>query len=225
MITAGRAVALSFPILLSVASMAWGQSARSPDASKPTPVGEYVSLVGGVGEVPWVVVDYPWAKLTDVSLEIRLVSGRAEESAGRAGPGQIQPMRFRANWMHGKRLAELVRRMNWLRQRRLRRIPVAAGIEEPEVVTWPNQLGRTAVAAIEHFGRDATVAGGEAIPGVAIALPWLRQWSLGDDRLVIDLPPAEFGAPGWLRVWLLRGEVPVWRQDLPWPGGKGDERQ
>jgi len=218
MTVAIRAILVSALIIPLGASAASAQSSNSPNAPKPVPVGDHVSLVGGKGVLPWLVIDYPWTEHADTSIEVRLVSGAADAAAGRTGPGKVQPMRFRANWMHGERLAVLVERLGWIDQRRLPRIPVAERITEPELIAWRNSLGRRAVGAIEHYGRGETVAGGQAIPGVAISLPWLRQWSIGDRRLVVDLPAAEFSKPGWLRVWLLRGGAAVWKQDLPWPG-------
>ena len=223
-----RAILVSVLLIPLGASTASAQSsaAQSHNASnrpKPVPVGDHVSLVGGEDVLPWLVIDYPWTKHEDVSLEVRLVSGVADAAAGRTGPGKVHPMRFRANWMHGERLSVLTERLNWINQRNLPRIPVAERITEPELIAWRNNLRRRAVGVIEHFGRGETVAGGRAIPGVAISLPWLRQWSIGDRRLVIDLPTAEFSDRGWIRVWLLRGGTPLWQQDLPWAGAPNQE--
>jgi hypothetical protein len=134
-------------------------------------------------------------------------------------------MFFRAEWMHGERLVEVTKRLHHLERSDVtRRIPVADRIEQPELIAWRNHLGRWAVAAVELFARevnkdeDIVLHGEEAIPGLAMALPWLDQWSLGPKRLVVDLPASEFSKSGWMRVWLLREGTPIWRQDLPWPG-------
>jgi len=194
-------------------------------------------MLSALGKMPHLTVDYPWTRHRSLSIEVRLVTGPPQwatteeaqfdalvavpEESARVDPDEVEPMRFRAEWLHGERLEHAMRRVGWIEKRNLPRIPVGPRLDEPLLISWRNHMGKMAIGAVEHYGDDPSATGNRTIPGLGLSLPWLKPFAIGDDLLKIDLPPDEFAPSGWIRVWMLRGGEPLWYQDLPWPGAPG----
>ncbi len=183
-------------------------SAGSSAAQQP----RHLSLFALESGLPLLVVDYPWKVHAKTSIEVYLVPAGAEP------PRRIEPFLFRHRFFHGGVLVAAYECLD-----EAARVPTSTTFTQDEtdweILGARNDLGRPAVTVLRRFSaKDRTAARGE--PGALAVFLFLEHWAVRADRLHLELPESDFAGPGTLHVWFLRGEKPLWKETLAWPGRK-----
>jgi len=153
------------------------------------------------------LVEYPWSRHREASIEIRLVTGEQPSVEG------IRPMAFVAKHFHGD-----VRMQIYNVQDAgaggvvIRNLEVDS--EKFEVLGGMTPLGNPATCVVRNYIPAEPPTGAYAI------YCQLRPWALSDRLLSIELPKRYFADPGKMKIWFLRGREILWEQTLDWPGVK-----
>jgi len=167
----------------------------------------HASLFVGRGGRRVLLVDYPWARHDQASIEIRLVSGqnpRAED---------LKPLGFVARHFHGKVRVKVYDVQDAAVVGEATR-PLKVDEAEFQIVGKRSSLGTQAV----YLARP--IPPRESPPGASAVYCLLPSWSINRGLLHLDLPRRFFAPSGKLRVWFLRGRDVLWSQTLDWPGMK-----
>jgi hypothetical protein len=180
----------------------------SPTAGKPAEKEtSFASLFAGRGGRRVLLVDYPWARHDDASIEIRLLSGEAP------GAEEIRPLGFVARHFRGKVRMKVFDVQDAAATGDTAR-PLTVDETEFEIVGSRTSLGSQAVYLVRSIPPQ------ESPPGAAAVYCLLPAWSINRGLLHLDLPREHFAPAGKLRVWFLRGRDILWAQTLEWPGMK-----
>jgi len=180
----------------------------SPAAGKPAEKeATFASLFAGRGGRRVLLVDYPWARHDDASIELRLLSGEAP------GREEVRPLGFVARHFRGKVRMKVYDAQDAAATGDTAR-PLTVDDTEFEIVGSRNTMGSRAVYLVR------SIPAKESAPGAAAVYCLLPAWSLNRGLLHLDLPREHFAPAGKLRVWFLRGRDVLWSQTLDWPGMK-----
>jgi len=180
----------------------------SPAARKPAEKeASFASLFVGRGGRRVLLVDYPWARHDDASIEIRLLSG------GAPGAEEIRPLGFVARHFRDKVRMKVFDVQDAAATGDTTR-PLTVDETEFEIVGSRSSLGSQAVYLVRSIPPQ------ESPPGAAAVYCLLPAWSINRGLLHLDLPREHFAPAGKLRVWFLRGRDVLWSQTLEWPGMK-----
>jgi len=180
----------------------------SPAARKPAEKeASYASLFVSRGGRRVLLVDYPWARHDDASIEIRLLSGEAP------GIDKVRPLGFVARHFRGKVRMKVYDVQDAAATGDTSR-PLTVDETEFEIIGSRSSLGSQAVYLVR------TIPPQESPPGATAVYCLLPAWSINRGLLHLDLPREQFAPAGKLRVWFLRGRDVLWSQTLDWPGMK-----
>jgi hypothetical protein len=180
----------------------------SPAARKPVEKeASHASLFAARGGRRMLLIDYPWARHQNASVEVRLLSGE--------GPGAatIRPLSFVARHFHGKVRSKIYDVQDAAANSDTAE-PLNVDETQFEVVGRRNSLGRQVVYLVRSIPPH------ESPPGASAVYCELPSWSINRGLLHLDLPGEQFAPAGKLRVWFLRGRDVLWSQTLNWPGMK-----
>ncbi len=181
---------------------------HSTPTAQPTapPSTSFVTLFDGRGGRR-LLVEYPWSRHRDVSIELRLVTGEQPSVAG------VRPLGFVAKHFHGD-----IRKQIYDVQDAGAGGVVVRTFEvdgaDYEILGGRTSLGGTATCIVREYPKA------EPPPGAHAVYCLLPSWSINRKLLSIDLPEAHFAETGQMKVWFLRGDTILWSQTLDWPGAK-----
>jgi len=157
-----------------------------------------------------VVVEYPWKVHARPSIEVRLVPAGAKQSA------RSVPALFRSRFFHGAAMVAIYKCLDE-GARAPTSTTFAKNGTEWEIRGERNELGRPAVTILRKFSAEEHAAAGGK-PGALAVFLFLEHWAVGPGRLYLELPADQFGSPGTLHVWFLRGDKVLWEEAISWPG-------
>jgi hypothetical protein len=193
------------------------QDAASEPEPQPTPQkGEYVEVLKRLDGEPLLVVNYPWSRLTGVSVEAR---GLAEDEVDST---VVFPLFFASKHDKGDVGVALDRTRLGAEN-----VPTEAAFALDDadfrVLGNRNALGKPSI--VVACETTAVEPSGEKRVSPRAIFPRLEPWSTDPRTLFLELPPEEFAGPATVRVWLLRGAKIVWWQNVAWPGYPGGEEE
>jgi hypothetical protein len=175
----------------------------------PQPVQDtYVEVIQRLNGDPVLVVNYPWQRHAEPSVEVRALSD------DEVGKRLIYPLYFRNRIMRDTVTVALYRAQDAARDRPTRTQFTRDGIEF-EVFADYNSLGNVSTCVA---GRTETVSLDKSQRSARTAFPVLDQWALDERTLYLEVPISHFLKPCKIRVWLLRDENIIWAEDTDWPG-------
>jgi len=170
-----------------------------------------ISIFTSADDRPVLKIEYPWTILTDASLEIReyLDEDDLEDYL-------IRPLRFRYDSFYYKTKEAVFDIRD-----RATQVPLEESIYAYHRKGWRdftllgvrNSLSRRSVTVtdVERF------SGGDEVVNRAV-FPFLEDWSLDDQTLLLDIPSPNFDRPTALRIWFMSGGSVVWTETIDWPG-------
>ena len=153
------------------------------------------------------MVEYPWSRHQDASIEVRLVTGERPTVAG------LRPLAFAANHFHGNIRMQIYNVQD-------------AGAGGVVIRTLEVEDAKYEVlGGLTPLGQPATCIARKFVPaeppkGAHAVYCLLQPWSINRKLLSIELPKKYFAEPGKMKVWFLRGSEILWEQTLDWPGVK-----
>ena len=158
------------------------------------------------GKRPILVIEYPWKVHSRPSVELRMLEPREADR----DPSKIHSLRFVGDFMK----SEVTDAVYGARDH-AREIPfhkkLAKFERDFEVNGQTNQLGKPGVTVTF----PAQTPPGETVPR-AVYFP-LEPWAFDARTLRLELP-ADFSAPGQVRIWFLREANVLWEETVDWPG-------
>jgi hypothetical protein len=158
------------------------------------------------GKRPILVIEYPWKVHSRPSVELRMLEPLERDR----DPLKIHSLRFVSDFMK----SEVTDTVYGARDH-AGEIPFhkkLAKLERDfEVTGRTNQLGKPGVTV--SFPPQKSP--GETVPRAVYFL--LESWAFDARTLRLELP-AEFSAPGQVRIWFLREANVLWEETIDWPG-------
>jgi hypothetical protein len=177
--------------------------------SIPHPIQDtYVRVIERLSGDPVLVVDYPWRRHAEPSIEVRSLN---EDEVGKR---LIYPLYFRNRIMRDTVTVALYRAQDAAEDRPTTTQFTRDGIEF-QVFADYNSLGNVSTSVA---GRTETVSLDKSQRSARAAFPVLDQWALNERALYLEVPISHFPKPCKIRVWLLRDENIIWAEDVDWPG-------
>jgi len=180
------------------------QANRRPDRQT-----SFVSLFTGRGG-PRLLVDYPWSRHRDASVEVRLVTGEEPSVEG------LRPLGFAAEHFQGEKRMQVYDVQDAGAGGVVIRTLEAGGMKY-EILGSLTDSGKPASCIARKFPKA------EPPPGAYAVYCVLSGWSINSKLLSLELPPEYFAEPGKLKIWFLRGDTILWSQTLDWPGTKRED--
>ena len=177
----------------------------------------------------YLMIEYPWDKIKNSSLEVRIIGPEAEKQ-----PQFCKPVFFMSKYGKLDRISNDIfyKRLNRLGYRDNLEYPTLLfhehGLPEPELVLATIKPLVGARADFFHFIlRNPETHEFET----TLIFHDLEQWSADKERLVIELrgkrqlddrTQIEFEKPCKIMLWLLRDDYVVWEETFLWPGTEKD---
>lgn len=183
----------------------------------------------GYGVKRYLFVQYPWSKIQNSSIEIRIAGKKAKET-----PQFCKPMYFMTQYAPIELIHEALIGKNMHDSRFVNNVEFPKSIftelrmPEPELVlaNIKNLSGEQGVFFHSRLANPETKE-----LETTLIFPKLSQWAVDNDRLVLDLRgkllefdkgKREFEQPCELKIWFLKDDFVVWEQTIQWPGTEKD---
>jgi hypothetical protein len=158
------------------------------------------------GKRPILVIEYPWKVHSRPSVELRLLEPLEKDR----DPSKIHSLRFVGDFMKSE-VTDAV----YAARDHAGEIPfhkkLAKFERDFEITGRTNQLGKPGVTVTFPSQKPP----GETVPRAVYFL--LESWAFDARTLRLELP-AEFSAPGQVRIWFLREANVLWEETVDWPG-------
>jgi hypothetical protein len=191
---------------------------------------------------PMLEIQTPWTVYTKPSIELRMLAPDEPDTQ------EIRPLAFVGAVMKGaltnavyKALEDvtelpLVRTMKWRDGEfqiagfknyldrdaiRILYVPISTEEERAKAQEAAILSGATATAAKAADGDKKAGSDDRAKVPPRTIFYFLKSWAIDPETLRLELPAKQYGKPGRLRVWFLRGDSVVWQQTVEWPGMDG----
>lgn len=189
---------------------------ETPDSIVPDEEGEYAEILLQEDGKPLLVVNFPWQRFTETSVEVRTLAADEVDSK------VVFPLFFHARTMKGD-VGIAIDRARIGAEKVATEATFTKDEVEYRVLGNRNVLGKPSIAVA---CRTTLVRpGGEKVISPRAIYPRLEPWSTDARTLFLSLPAESFRRPGKIRVWLLRGANIVWWENVDWPGYPGGQEQ
>jgi hypothetical protein len=171
-----------------------------------------VRVVQDASGSPLLLVDYPWARHENPSIEVRMNAPGEQDDRSR-----IQPLAFVDRLMKGDVTVDIYTCQEKAATLRSAKA-FSSGQIDFTIIGDRNLLGMPAVCVACRT--PSTASGAESQKAPRAIFPLLRPWASDDHTLILELPKEYFASPCTIRVWFLRRDRTVWSEKLAWPGQK-----
>lgn len=189
----------------------------------------------GSASKQYLMIEYPWSKISNATLEIRIIGPEAEKQ-----PQFCKPVYFKAIYGKLEKIDQDIFNKKIGNQRFANDIEYSKslfheyGLPEPESI-FLSTIKPPAGARADYF---YMVLLNPDINELETTLVFhdLEQWAVDSGRLAIELRGkkvsdnmndksekyVEFEKPCSIKIWLLSDDVVVWEETFKWPGIKKD---
>jgi hypothetical protein len=160
------------------------------------------------GKRPILVIEYPWKAHSRPSVELRLLEPLEKER----DPTKIHSLRFVSDFMKSEVTDTVYGARDHAGEIPFHKKLAKFG-RDFEVTGQTNQLGKPGVTVTFPAQKPP----GETVPRAVYFL--LESWAFDARTLRLELP-ADFSAPGQVRIWFLREANVLWEETVDWPGAE-----
>lgn len=211
---------------------------ESPDLSRPkifSAVKCYGKSKNGYVVKRYLMIEYPWSKIQNATLEVRIIGPEAEKQ-----PQFCNPAYFKSIYGKLERIDKGIFSKKTGNQRFANNIEYSRslfheyGLPEPEILELAT-ITPPAGARADYFYLSLVNQDTNELETTLIFHD-LTQWAVDGERLALELcgkpiydadgktiKEIEFKNPCKIKIWLLHDDCVVWQETFQWPGTEKDK--